>query len=109
MVDFNEFFSQYNNKYVEKVDSTNKYQCVDLAIAWLDWLSLPRSFNHFYAKDIYLSPTQTTLKNFNKIANSPDAVPKTGDIVVWDGAYNVGIGHVGIAIGEGDIRSFKCF
>lgn len=106
---FTQFFNKYNQTFVEKVDATNKNQCFDLAVAWLDELGLPRSFNHIYAQDIYLKPTAKTLENFDRIPNTPEAIPQTGDIVVWKGSYNGGVGHVGIATGRGTLDEFECF
>lgn len=108
---FKDFLAKYNNQYVERVDSNAIFQCFDLAIAWCEWLGLPISIfsGLIAAHQIYNSPTKVTKDNFTLIPNTPDAVPKAGDIVVWSPFFNGGPGHVGIATGKGDTNSFECF
>ena len=106
---FKQFLSQFNNKSVEVVDPTNKNQCVDLVVAFLDFIGTARSFNHLYAYQIYTDPTFLTKENFDLIPNTPDGIPQVGDIVVFSKAYNGTAGHVVIATGEGDTVTFKAF
>lgn len=109
MSKFKSFLNQFNNQSVEVVDASNKYQCFDLAVAWLDWLGLPRTFNHLYAYSIYENATDGTKANFTLYPNSPDFVPLEGDVAVWGKAYNGTAGHVGICTGEGNTDWFNCF
>ena len=98
---FRDFLNKWNGRHVEVVDPTNKNQCFDLAVAFLDFLKLPRSFNHYFAYSIYTNPTNVTKENFDLIPNTTDAKPKAGDIVVWGKSFNGTAGHVAIATGEG--------
>ena len=98
---FKRFLDKYNGEHVEVVDPTNKNQCFDLAVAWLDFLGLPRSFNHYFAYSIYTNPTKITKENFDLIPNTDVAKPQAGDIVVWAKSFNRTAGHVAIATGEG--------
>lgn len=109
MSKFKDFLEQFNGQGVEVVDASNRNQCFDLAVAWLDWLDLPRTFNHLYAYSIYQSPTDGTKEAFELIPNTPDGVPLEGDVVVWGKSYNGTAGHVGIATGEGNLDTFKAF
>lgn len=43
-------------------------------------------------------------QNYTKIENTPDYVPKEGDVVVW---RNGELGHIAIATGSGDTHKFK--
>ena len=109
MSKFDDFVAQFNGTSVEVVDASNKYQCFDLAVAWVQWLGLQNSFQHLYAYSIYSSPTELTKQNFELIENTPLAVPQEGDIVVWSKKYNGTAGHVAIATGKGDINQFFAF
>jgi hypothetical protein len=44
---------------------------------------------------------------FTQVPNTPTGVPIKGDIVVWNGSYNGGPGHVGISTGKGDTNTFE--
>ncbi len=47
-------------------------------------------------------------ENFTKIKNTPEFVPKKGDILVWSGDISIknNYGHIAIATGEGDTHYF---
>ena len=107
---FDQFFNQYNNKFVEKEDPTNKNQCLDLIFAYVDALSIPReTVRHLYAYEAYTKPTDATVRYFELVPNTPLGIPQKGDIVVWDKKYNGTAGHIGIANGKGNINNFECF
>jgi hypothetical protein len=112
-----EFISKYTGKYLEVVDSTNKYQCFDLAVGYCnEVLGLPTTIfsGLTYAYQIYTNPTTLAKNNFTFIANEADNKPNKGDIVVWSYYYNWTAGHVGVATGEGESTGtsndwFNCF
>lgn len=115
---FKEFLNKYNGKPVEVSDPTNRNQCFDLVVAWTDSLGIPRIFPFLYAYQIYTAFGYEQSKYFDRIVNTPEAVPKEGDIVVWSGNYNayykngkkiLGAGHTAIATGKGDIKTFEAF
>lgn len=109
MSKFKDFLEQFDGQGVEVVDASNRNQCFDLVVAWLDWLNLPRTFNHLYAYSIYENATDGTKSGFDLIPNTPDAIPLEGDVVVWAKSYNGTAGHTGIATGEGNTDTFKAF
>ena len=45
---------------------------------------------------------------FEKVPNTPNGVPKKGDIIIWNSAVGGGYGHIAIFI-EGNASSFKSF
>lgn len=107
-------YSEFINKYLGKstdYDGAYGVQCVDLIKAYLHdvfGISAGRWGNaRFYWINFAL---RAPLKaNFTKIANTPQFVPKRGDIVVWNNSVGNGAGHIAIATGEGDARSFYSY
>ena len=93
----------------EVVDSTNLNQCFDLVVGWADNLGIPRSFQHLYAYQIYANATSLTRNYYELIPNTPLAVPKKGDIVVWGRNFNGGIGHTAVATGFANLRYLEVF
>lgn len=110
MTDFDDFYAQYNGKYVEVEDSGALNQCMDLAFAWCDKLKIDRAaIRHGYAFQIWDQPTDQLALNFDMLPNAPSALPGTGDIIIWRSAYNGGAGHVGICTGRVDMNSMDVF
>lgn len=106
-----QFIDKWNNKYLERVDSSNLNQCFDLAIAYaMDVLGLP--INVFsglmYAYQIYSNPTKIAGTNFDFIKNQAYAIPKQGDIIVWKKTYNGTAGHVAV-VDTADLNYFRAF
>jgi len=105
------FIDKYNGKFID-FDKAYGPQCVDLIRQYLmecleiDPYTIPRVN---YAKEIY---TKFNPKNtyFQRVYNSPTAVPKKGDIIVWDWRWPVTgyAGHVAIFAG-GDVNRFISF
>lgn len=100
---FSQFLSIYNNRYVD-FDGYYGAQCFDLVQYWSKYIGGHR-FGGGFAKEIYSQPGSF----YTQIPNTPEAIPKAGDIIVWAGSYNGGYGHTGIATGKGDINKFECF
>ena len=106
---FKDFLNQFNGTFVEVVDPNSKYQCFDLADAWLDFLGIPKdSIAHYYAYQIYTDANDRTRQFFDLIPNTPDGVPKAGDVVIFSKAVGVA-GHVCIASGNGNTDIFQSF
>jgi len=101
---FKQFLSQYNGQ--QKVGNTpeNKGQCVGLVSVWMDTFSIPHVWGH--AKDLYAN---APLAYFDKIPNSETAVPKEGDIVMWNSNMGGGYGHTAISTGTGNVNTFEVF
>lgn len=100
---FNDFFNQFNGRFVD-FDGAYGAQCFDLVNKWSVALGY-RPFGGLYASGIYNQPQG----NYMQIPNSPSAVPRAGDIIVWNNRYGGGYGHTAIATGEGDTNSFVSF
>jgi hypothetical protein len=108
--EFDEFFAMFNGQSVEVVDADSPSQCVDLAVAFADWLNLPRQTNQqYYAYQIYTNTPAYVLTYMDKIPNTPNYVPQKGDFVIWDKAINGTAGHIGIGNGVGDTNKFQSF
>jgi len=107
--EFDKFVFKYNGKFVEVVDPTNKNQCMDLSRAWLDVLGHGEANNHFFAHQVYTAVTVKTKQYFDLISNTPEAIPQTGDIVVWSKSYNGTAGHIAICARGIDTRTFDAF
>lgn len=105
---FDKFFADNNGKKIERVDPNAYAQCFDLAIYWCEYLGLPKNiFAGLYgANEIY---NNWSNPQFEKIKNTATFVPIKGDIVVWSGSLNGGIGHVAVATGQGTVNSFQSF
>lgn len=110
---FDNFLTMNNNKYVSLLIPGR--QCFDLAVKWTDILGVPHAsgnpspFPYPNAYQIYTDFGDFQKKYFERIANTPSAVPQKGDVVVWAGSYNGGIGHVATASGVGDTNTFQAF
>jgi len=98
-----QFLNQNNNKFVD-FDGAYGAQCFDLVNKWSVALGY-RPFGGLYASGIIHQPQG----NYTVILNSPNAVPQTGDIVVWNNRYGGGYGHTGIASGDGNTNYFVSF
>lgn len=108
-------YSQFINNHIGKAvdyDRVAGAQCVDLAKcylkevfglesgAWGDAHSWYDNFNNI----------PTLKENFTRIPNTPDFVPKKGDIGVWDSGLSAGgWGHIAICTGEGDTNLFYSY
>ena len=101
---FKEFLSKYNGQKNVGNTTENKGQCVGLSAVWVDSLSLPHIWGH--AMDLFVNADE---KFFDKILNTPDAIPQAGDIIVWNKSFNGTFGHTGIATGTGDLNTFEAF
>lgn len=103
---FDKALSENLGKHVERVDPNAYAQCFDWAIYWCEYLGFPKTiFSGLYgAHEIY---DKWSNPQFEKIPNSATFVPQKGDICVWSGSLNGGIGHVSVATGKGDTTYFE--
>lgn len=105
-------YAGFKAKYLgKKVDFDNYAggQCVDLIrFYWKEVFAIPQPKGVAGAKDFWTNfDTDPNLnKNFDKILNTPNAVPKQGDIVIWSGSYGK-YGHIAIC-DKADITSLTC-
>lgn len=108
---YDEFIKKHNGVAVNYDGAAGK-QCVDLATAYFNEVFGSGIKNFWYDAHHFwdLFDKNTWLKaNFTKVKNTPSFVPKKGDIVVWGGSLNGGIGHVAIATGEGNTKYFYSY
>ena len=99
-----EFFDKYNNKPIN-FDGAYGNQCMDIYRQYVkEVFGYPQSQGVGGAKDVWNTYLQD---KFDRITNSPTAVPQKGDVIIW----GVGIGTFGhIAIfDKGDVNSFVSF
>ncbi|GAB1611769.1 hypothetical protein HB162lentus_04130 [Mammaliicoccus lentus] len=95
----------YMNKLVGKgwdFDNAYGWQCFDLVNFYWNYLTGGQLYG-LYAKDIPFN------NNFNGLAtvyeNTPSFLPQKGDIVVWNGNWGEGAGHVAI-VQSANINTF---
>lgn len=103
-----QFIDTYTNKFVERYDLSNKNQCVDLVLQFVDDVMamptlIPLGINPAY--DLWYK-THKLSPHVLKLSNTPQATPKAGDIVVWDKTYGPA-GHTAIATGKATTSSFE--
>jgi len=95
-----EFLSILNGEYKETAGTSAKNQCTDCANAYIKYvLGLP-IIEYTNAVDF---PSKAG-DNYDYILNTPNGVPKEGDLVIWGGIY----GHIAIFL-EGDNKRFTSF
>lgn len=107
-------YSEFVNKYLGKstdYDCVYGVQCVDLIKAYLHDVFGISAGSWGNARFYWINfALRAPLKsNFIKIRNTPQLIPKRGDIVVWNNSVGNGAGHIAIATGEGDTRSFYSY
>ena len=96
-------YQNFKNKWLGKViDYDGHYgaQCFDLANQWiLEVAGVPPLITLIKASDIFRRPEgiMPSTVRYERIINTPEAVPEQGDIIVWDNAFwNGKYGHVAI-------------
>lgn len=105
----NRFVSNLNGQFVEVSSKEALYQCMDLAYLWVFALDYPKeTIQNSLAYLVYTNPKPITKEYFDLIPNTPEAVPKDGDLVVWGTGFGPA-GHIAIALGGGTTSSFRCF
>jgi len=99
-----EFVEKYNGKGID-FDGYYGDQCMDLYRQYLkEVLEVPQTPPVVGAKDIWYQPTP---ENFERVENTPNAVPSLGDIIIWGTVLGT-FGHVAIFL-EGNVNRFKSF
>ena len=99
-------YKQFKDKWIGKgVNFDNHYgaQCVDVYRMYCkEVLDIPQSPSVKGAKNIW---TTYLKEHFERISNTPLALPKQGDVIIWDvGTY----GHVGICE-KATLLTVTCF
>lgn len=98
-----------NTRKGKATDFDGRYgaQCVDEIKDYLHylWGINPGAWGDAHAYYDDFNKHKELTDNFTRIPNTPDFVPKKGDIVVWNKSLG-GTGHIAIATGEGDKNHF---
>lgn len=106
---FDEYFGTRVGKGID-FDGNYGVQCFDLANDFSVKVVGGKQFLGLYAYQIYTDfATQPGHELYERIPNTPDFVPKKGDIMVWSKALNGRAGHVAICTGEGDTSHFYSY
>lgn len=109
---FDEFFNFLNGTSVEYSDTSNKFQCMDLAGKWCENLGIPyesiRNGMYGYAKDAWYLADDLTRQYFELIPNGPTNKPSKGDIVVFGTAVGFA-GHIAIETGGSNTQDLYTF
>lgn len=108
---YDEFIKRHKGKAMD-YDGAAGAQCVDLAKYYLNEVFGLKPGAWGDAHDYYdnFNSVSDLKNNFTRIANTPDFVPKKGDIVVWKSSLSSGgWGHIAIATGEGNTSYFYSY
>lgn len=106
---FDEYFKAVNGKGID-YDGMYNVQCFDLANDYAVKVLGCKPFIGMYAYEIYTNfAAQPSAARFTKIANTPDFIPKKGDIMVWAKSLNGTAGHVAVCTGEGTTSYFYSY
>lgn len=109
---FDEFVKAYMGKSID-YDGVSGVQCVDLVKVYMNKVFGMKPGAWGNAKDYYenFNNISALKSNFTRIANTPDFVPKKGDICVWgknvSNSHNYG--HIAIAKGEGNTKELYTY
>lgn len=109
-MNYNEFIKTYKGKSFD-YDGVSGIQCVDLVKQYLNKVFGIKPGSWGNAKDYYedYNSNKTLKANFTRIANTPEFVPKKGDIAVWGTGLGNKYGHIAIATGEGTTSYFYSY
>lgn len=107
---FKEYISKTLGKSIE-FDGIYPYQCCDLVNDYMQkcfniFTYYPYNFNaqQYFTR---FNEVPALVKNFTKIANTPEFKPMQGDICVFKSSDN--IGHISIATGDGTMGYFYSY
>ena len=110
--------TEKNNKAVSSLGH-GTHECFDLIVEFTNRLGIPHvsgnpsPFPFRDAKQIYSDFNAQQALWFDRVENTPTAIPIKGDILVWNGSYNGwlgrGVGHTALATGEADTNTFVAF
>lgn len=106
---FDRYFAEVNGKGID-FDGNYGVQCFDLVNDYAVKVLGCKPFIGMYAYEIYTNyAAQPSAARFTKIANTPDFVPKKGDIIIWAKSLNGKAGHCAVATGEGNTTWFTSY
>ncbi len=105
---FDEYFDKYEGKGID-YDGNYGVQCFDLANDYSVKVVGGKQFVGMGAYEIYTNfANQPAHELYERIPNTPDFVPKKGDIIVWSQSLSRW-GHVAVCNGKGDTTWFESY
>lgn len=105
---FDEYFDKYEGKGID-YDGNYGVQCFDLANDYSVKVVGGKQFIGMGAYEIYTNfANQPAHELYERIPNTPDFVPKKGDIIVWSQSLSRW-GHVAVGNGKGDTTWFESY
>lgn len=108
---YEQFIAAHKGKAAD-YDGVAGAQCVDLAKFYLHEVFgiEPGAWGDAHCWYDNYASILPLKSNFARIPNTPDFVPKKGDIVVWSSSLSAGgWGHIAICTGEGDKQHFYSY
>lgn len=105
-----QFVKKYQGKKLDW-DKAYQGQCVDLFRYYVhEVLQLSQPRGVVGAADFWTNYQSDPIlrDNFEKIPNTPEFVPKKGDVVIWNKKAGGGFGHIAVFI-EGGVMNFTSF
>lgn len=105
---FDEYFDKYEGKGID-YDGNYGVQCFDLANDYSVKVVGGKQFIGMGAYEIYTNYyNQPAHDLYERIPNTPEFVPKKGDIIVWGQGLSKW-GHVAVCNGKGDTTWFESY
>ena len=105
---FDEYFADKLGKSID-FDGNYGVQCFDLANDYSVKVVGGKQFIGMGAYEIYTNfANQPAHELYERIPNTPDFVPKKGDIIVWGQGLGKW-GHVAVCTGKGDTTWFESY
>lgn len=99
-----QFIAKYSGQKNVGNTPDNKGECVGLVMVWLKDQGAPHVWGH--AKDLLVNADRNA---YQVIPNTPDAVPRAGDVIVWKQGFNATFGHTAVATGKATINTLEVF
>ncbi|MEK0326789.1 MAG: CHAP domain-containing protein [Nitrosopumilus sp.] len=100
-----QLIKKYDGEHVD-YDYAFGPQCMDLYRKYVEEvLVLPQSISVEGAKEVWKTYPDDV---YDRFINTPKAVPKKGDIIIWDKSVGKGFGHIAIFV-HGNVKSFISF
>lgn len=116
--DVDRIFAKYNGKQVDRdgYPPAQPYQCHDWAaqysaeIGGPGFIPTPVTGGARDAYEQWGRPEMAAVRAFyDRIPNTPEFVPRKGDVPVWGPRNNNPYGHIAVATGEGDTNWFNSY
>ena len=100
-----QFITKYHSKQID-YDGFFGFQCMDLYRQYVkEVLGFPQSVPVPGAADVWLNFRDDY---FDRIENTPEAIPRRGDVIIWSRADGMPFGHIAVFY-NGDLNSFMSF